>query len=396
MNPLIYLASYDDLATIAMCTKPNDYAVPGIYDYNVLTMHWLQHWGNLHYTHYGQYEISQGLRKAPDFDPWCYIAGYPETKPIFWDQVNNTLNENAVCFTWIVYGIQSGLMKNKNNYTNKQATLSLCLSPSCVYFNIQNKQVVEKFKNTHDNADDEFRINLVMKYFTKVYDNHEGIVDIGDGPLTPINIGPLNYPLYVFGKSRHLPYEMIPDPYFLNNKGYKTCVDNIKWENKKNMAFWRGASTGFPITEENYMNLPRVKLCKMSNDHLDARIAEWVQCSNELKQKLKKLNIYNKGRVPFSEFYKYKIQVNIDGNCCAWNSFYKKLKSKCVVLHVESGQIQWYYHLLVPYVHYIPVKADLSNLHDQISFVLQNDSMCKQIAENACKLMNDISSMYIA
>ena len=111
MNPLVYLASYDDLAQIAVDSKPAEYVIPGINDPNILLMHWLQHWGNLHYVNHGQYEIAQGLREKPDFDPWCYIAGYPETKYMFWQ--NNTLNEDMACFAWIVYGRIYGL--NKNN-----------------------------------------------------------------------------------------------------------------------------------------------------------------------------------------------------------------------------------------------------------------------------------------
>lgn len=101
MNPLIYLASYDDLAQIAIDLMPHDFSVEGITDNNLLLMHWLHYWGNLHYTNHGQHEISEGLRKAPDFDPWCYICQFPDELKIFYD---NFLNINLVCFNYIVFG----------------------------------------------------------------------------------------------------------------------------------------------------------------------------------------------------------------------------------------------------------------------------------------------------
>ena len=123
MNPLVYLASYDDLAQIAINSKPTNYAIPDVSDPNILLMRWLQHWGNLHYTHHGQYEIAQGLRKKPDFDPWCYIAGYPETKQMFWQ--NGTLNEDMACFAWIIYGRVNNLHKNPKQLCNINARKSL-------------------------------------------------------------------------------------------------------------------------------------------------------------------------------------------------------------------------------------------------------------------------------
>ena len=39
--------------------------------------------------------------------------------------------------------------------------------------------------------------------------------------------------------------------------------------------------------------------------------------------------------------------------------------------------------MLVEYVHYIPIKEDLSNLLEKIKWCRENDSKCKEIARNA-------------
>ena len=69
---------------------------------------------------------------------------------------------------------------------------------------------------------------------------------------------------------------------------------------------------------------------------------------------------------------------------------FKKLKSNSVVLHVESDQTQWYYDKLEPWVHYIPIKNDLSNLIDILCWCTSNDVKCNEIAQNSINLMKTI------
>ena len=42
---------------------------------------------------------------------------------------------------------------------------------------------------------------------------------------------------------------------------------------------------------------------------------------------------------------------------------------------------------LVPYEHYIPLAASLDNLEEVLQWCRENDSTCKEIAENATKYM---------
>ena len=57
-----------------------------------------------------------------------------------------------------------------------------------------------------------------------------------------------------------------------------------------------------------------------------------------------------------------------------------------VILKVEPRQVadrMWYFPLLKPYHDHVPVKADLSDLEEQIRWCRANDDKCRQIAENA-------------
>jgi len=54
--------------------------------------------------------------------------------------------------------------------------------------------------------------------------------------------------------------------------------------------------------------------------------------------------------------------------------------------------VQWYYDKLIPYVNYIPVKTDFSDLDHQYKWALQNDTTLKQIAMAGTKLAKETFS----
>ena len=52
---------------------------------------------------------------------------------------------------------------------------------------------------------------------------------------------------------------------------------------------------------------------------------------------------------------RFKYVVNVEGNCAALR-LRRLLASPSAVMFVQSDEIEWYYPLLKPYVHYIPVR----------------------------------------
>jgi serine/threonine protein kinase len=60
-----------------------------------------------------------------------------------------------------------------------------------------------------------------------------------------------------------------------------------------------------------------------------------------------------------------------------------ELATGSVVLLVESQWKLWYSDMLQPYVHYVPVSWDLSNLLEVVQWCKDNDETCKNIAGNA-------------
>lgn len=75
------------------------------------------------------------------FDPWCFIAGFPETKNEFWE--NNTLNEDKVCCAFISFGYSINVEINRLNICNTIARFLLDLSDKNVFLIGNSPNVLE-------------------------------------------------------------------------------------------------------------------------------------------------------------------------------------------------------------------------------------------------------------
>lgn len=181
----------------------------------------------------------------------------------------------------------------------------------------------------------------------------------------------------------------------------RTCtrdfdVTHVPWEERKSTAVFRGGSTGCGVTVDSN---PRLKLAYISSTKpmddgellLDAGITNWNLRPRKLKGQ-KYLQTIDIKQLPFGlvdrltprEQSQYKYVVNVDGHVAAYR-LSLELGSGACILFVASKYKLWFRDMLKPYVHYVPVKSDLSDLLDRIKWCKQNDSKCKQIATNAQK-----------
>jgi hypothetical protein len=87
--------------------------------------------------------------------------------------------------------------------------------------------------------------------------------------------------------------------------------------------------------------------------------------------------------VPRAEFARFKAVIDIDGNGNAWTGLFASLLGGSCVIKIESeqGLSQWYYDRLLPWVHYVPVRSDFSDLEDAVEWILGNDARAREIGE---------------
>ncbi len=161
------------------------------------------------------------------------------------------------------------------------------------------------------------------------------------------------------------------------------------WSDRKPVAVFRGASTGMGTTPETN---PRLRLALMSRerpDLLDAGITKWNlrPRKEEGVPHLTTIHYerYNLALVPPltpAEQAAHKYIVNVDGHVSAFRLSYE-LASGSVVLLQQSRYRMWFSRYLVPFVHYVPVAADLSDLIEKIEWCRSHDEECRQIADAA-------------
>jgi len=198
---------------------------------------------------------------------------------------------------------------------------------------------------------------------------------------------PHKYDTYKPGYVKSKILKSNPDPTYITN-----------WDDKKiSKAVFRGGPTGCGYTEETNM---RIKLVKMKSNLLDAKLT--VKDGNEsVDSKSIKFdpkygigsmntNIGTSGSfLTMAEQSNYKYIIHIDGNVNAYRLLSTMLTGS-LILRVTSQYTSWVDHLLQHMVHYIPVKADLSDLLDVIRWCDRNDDRCKEIAQNGMNFARSV------
>lgn len=216
------------------------------------------------------------------------------------------------------------------------------------------------------------------------------IIVIDDGPA------PLGYSVPVFGFCKNKydkNFILIPDYQILDFVAKEQGLQQIQaainlypWNKKICKAIWRGANTGI-LCEEKFRENSRIKAAMISKvfPHLiDAKI-NLLYGSEYLQEQIKTAG-YMGQNLSIAQHMQYKYQLLLDGNCASWPGAYWRFNSNCVVFKQTSDQIQWYYLLLQPYVHYIPISNDLNNLIPQIAWAINNDGKVLEIVKNAKSL----------
>ncbi len=163
----------------------------------------------------------------------------------------------------------------------------------------------------------------------------------------------------------------------------------IPWKPRKTMAVFRGSSTGKGV--DNKTNL-RLKLCEMIHPLLDVGITKYSTRPRVINgrleiQKIGKISNF----ISPQEQMNYKFVINIDGHVSSFR-LARELECGFCVLLVESQYKLWFSHLLVPYVHYVPVNSNLDNLYEILDWCESHLKDCEKIAENARKFATEILS----
>ena len=215
----------------------------------------------------------------------------------------------------------------------------------------------------------------------------------------------INIPTFMMSKNLDSKYEkkqlLLPDAHIITNTWNHLTESipkaNIKntWAQKIDKIFWRGGTTGssgkHPYNLSNFDKLDRIKLVMLSKLYpnlIDAKFTRYADFSqdtdgNNLKDILETLFPNSKNIIKEEDHLKYKYLISIDGNTCAWVRVPWIMLSNSVLVKQETNNIEWFYPAIKPYIHYVPLKHDLTDIFEKIEWMKENDDTLQEISLNA-------------
>ncbi|SGZ30568.1 BQ5605_C048g12411 [Microbotryum silenes-dioicae] len=201
-------------------------------------------------------------------------------------------------------------------------------------------------------------------------------------------------PLFTFAKTNiHsdilvTPLEQYSDTYI----GY-----DPDWEKKEyNKLMWRGSTTGAEFAVGyDWRSSQRARLHFLTNDLKGQKNVLISEEEGPIKEEMMQMHNLNKAQcdVSFSggpvqcddetcaimkeeiEFrptmgltdsYKYKYVFDVDGN--GWSGRFHRLMSMKACVFKSTLFPEWYGDRIQPWVHYVPIKVDYSDLYDALTF----------------------------
>ncbi|KAJ3230031.1 F-actin-capping protein subunit beta [Chytriomyces hyalinus] len=232
---------------------------------------------------------------------------------------------------------------------------------------------------------------------------------------TPATFAVINGNVPIFSQAKLDCYSDIVIPLNLHiGNAVNSVADTVAWEKKLPVLFWRGSTTGGVFNSDTpWKSYGRTRLiewgkqwgAKYPNTIFDAA-HESPNLENSLNVDVgfsgftqgddKTFDLINatygfKGRVSFEKTKEFKYLLVLDGN--TWPSRLQSyLQTNSVILYngIFTDYFNW---KLVPWVHYVPVKLNFSDLEERIQWLTDHDAEAKQIAINAQTLLKKWSTL---
>ncbi|XP_019967883.2 protein O-glucosyltransferase 1 [Paralichthys olivaceus] len=170
--------------------------------------------------------------------------------------------------------------------------------------------------------------------------------------------GPAVWPIYPTGLGR---WDLMRDD-------LKKSAAQWPWTKKESKGFFRGSRTS-PERD------PLILLSREAPELVDAEYTK----NQAWKSERDTLGSPPAKEIPLVDHCKYKYLFNFRGVAA---SFRLKHLFLCgsLVFHVGDEWQEFFYAQLKPWVHYVPVKQDLSDVRELLQFVQENDAIAQEIA----------------
>ncbi|KAJ7459740.1 glycosyl transferase family 90-domain-containing protein [Mycena latifolia] len=181
---------------------------------------------------------------------------------------------------------------------------------------------------------------------------------------------------------------LFPGQYFYDESwwsGSFSHPNDVNWNDKKPIMYWRGMSNGGHIIGDNYHKFPRFRLVDIARNHsdlIDAKMTRFAEshCTDDCDRDhiIAEYDITGPQSAK-EDIYQYKYLLDVDGNTFS-GRYLGLLKSGSLVF--KSTVFDEYFNdWLRPYEHYVPVAPDLSDLVEKIHWAMEHEEEARLIQE---------------
>ncbi|EME27098.1 uncharacterized protein Gasu_53190 [Galdieria sulphuraria] len=161
--------------------------------------------------------------------------------------------------------------------------------------------------------------------------------------------------------------------------------DTIRWEDKKDVLFWRGSASG-PIRDEDEFpgKTNRRKIVELALSYNRSDIDVGFSSLGGFQDRYAHLKMPPS---PGKNLFQFKYVLNIEGHDLS-SSFPHALYSWSCPFHPYPFSVESiFFRDLKPWIHFVPLNLNGSDLIEKLEYCRTNESHCKQIGENGRKLM---------
>eukprot|EP00986_Skeletonema_menzelii_P002179 scaffold607_cov111-Skeletonema_menzelii.AAC.1 len=205
----------------------------------------------------------------------------------------------------------------------------------------------------------------------------------------------------VITKARQSELSFAPQPivWLLNKKRHYNDLESyhnnivklgkeVPWAEKLPKVFWRGSTTYNRHTDTSRIdNL--AQWINYGDNHTDIAFSNVVQMSTDFQREYVKSH-YVREKQSLLEMNRYKYLLSVEGNDVATGLKWM-LYSNSVVFMSRPTVATWAMEdLLVPFVHYIPLANDYSNVLEMIKWANEHDEACQEISKRATEFIKHL------
>mmetsp|Transcript_7966 Transcript_7966/g.17453 ORF Transcript_7966/g.17453 Transcript_7966/m.17453 type:complete len:550 (-) Transcript_7966:4188-5837(-) len=167
----------------------------------------------------------------------------------------------------------------------------------------------------------------------------------------------------------------------------------LPWDRRSDKIFWRGSPTGVFSGPRSLDYLPRFNVVRNYGGNKESFEVGFLQFDETKRWSDEQLHLFRNNIVDRASprlFCEYKFLLHCDGNTASWG-LAQKFTTGSLVLWIESlhKYREFYYTLLKPWVHYVPVALDMLDLDEIHSCLRKKPEIASRIAKRGLDLFSE-------